>query len=47
MNDMSSYLFNHAVVIFIITVAVTLIVGYITYRKSISEMKRREKICGA
>jgi hypothetical protein len=45
-DDMSSYLLNHAVVIFLITVAVTLLVGYITYRKSILEMKRREKVCG-
>jgi hypothetical protein len=46
-DDMSSCLLNHAVVIFATTVVVTLIVGYITYRKSILEMKRREKVCGA
>jgi hypothetical protein len=45
-DDMSSYLLNHAVVIFTTTVVVTLIVGYVTYRKSILEMERREKVCG-
>jgi hypothetical protein len=45
-DDTSSYLLNHAVVILLTTVVVTLLVGYTTYRKSILEMERREKVCG-
>jgi hypothetical protein len=43
---MSSYLSSHAVVILLTTVAVTILVGYATYRKSILEMERRGKVCG-